>query len=285
MNPFTGRTVGKFSIQRKHLLDLGVLTTVPTLLILLHFRLPAQIQEQLVFFYHNPDPMNAWTAAYFHRDGSHLFGNIVGFFIAIIPAYFLFNYLQRRRQFWISVGVILLLTPLITSIFDYFFLHLRWVMMAEGATSRGFSGIVNGIGGMLLIAVGLFVSHEYDVLRGVTVSMLFVLFGFVLMGYALGALSPLVIALLIIGYSAIGLSLVPREMLFDPNQGRKVVSENAWNIQITLIGGVCAAIFMVTFVPSGTNGGTFSNVIAHIFGFLFGLGATLAVNTVLEMES
>jgi hypothetical protein len=260
------------------LIDIVSLAVVPIVLVLVHFLLPTPIKEMFVFRFHNPTLTTAWTAALVHLDASHLASNLLAYSIGVIPAFFFFRKLGQRRRFWITAVLIFLLTPFVTTTIDYWFLHLRWDLMAEGATSRGFSGVVTAFGGMLLAILTLFLGTEYNKLRAGHVAGLIVLVGLGLVGNEVAALTPSLLVLLSIGLLACLSGIVPRNLLFAGSDWSAVWRQNSENIVYTTYSGIVVCLFMLTFIPSTGDAGMFTNAIAHATGFTCGLVLTFVVS-------
>jgi hypothetical protein len=258
--------------------DIAVFGSVPVALVVLYFGLPNPVQETLVFDFHDPLIWTAWTASFIHHDEAHLVGNVLGYTIAIVPSYQLFHHVGQRRRFWIAAGLIFVLTPFVTTAIDYWLLHLRWDVMAEGATSRGFSGVVTAFGGMLLAILTVFLATAYDKFRAGNAAGVIVLVGLGMVANELGALTPFLLVLLSIGLLACFSGLIPRDLLFARSKWPTVWTENSQNIIYTTYSGAVVCLFMLTFIPSTGESGMFSNAIAHATGFTFGLILTFLVS-------
>jgi membrane associated rhomboid family serine protease len=258
--------------------DIGVVVGIPAALAALYFFLPTPIQETLVFEFHDPRVWTAWTAAFIHLNESHLLSNVLGYAVAVIPAYTLFHRMGQRRQFWIAAGLIFVLTPFVTTAFGYWLLHLRWGVMAEGATSRGFSGVVTALAGMLLAILTLFLAAEYDKYRAGNAAVVTVLLGLGLVAAELDALTPVRVALLTIGLLTCLSGFVSRSLLLDWSRWPTLWTRNSENLVYTIYSGVVVCLFMLTFIPATSDEGMFSNAIAHATGFTVGLVLTFVVS-------
>lgn len=263
--------------QRARVIDLLGLAMVPVVLTLIHFLVPASAKELLVFRFHDPAIPTAWTASLIHRNVAHLAGNLLGYTLASVTGHHLFVRLGQRRRFWITGGLICFVTPFVTTAIGYWFLHLRWGVMAVGATSRGFSGVVVAFGGMLLAILTLFLTAEYDKFRAGNAAGVIVLVGLGLVADKVDGLTPFLMILLGIGLLA-GLSgLVSRSVLLDRTKWSRVWARNSKNLVYVTYSGIIVCLFMLSFIPETSDGGLFSNAIAHATGFTVGLVLTLVV--------
>lgn len=264
-------------VNQARVIDIVGLATVPLVLALVHFLLPSPTKELLVFQFHEPALPTAWTAALVHHDVTHLVSNLLGYTIGVVAAHHFFIALNQRRRFWITVGLIFLVAPFVTTVSGYWFLHLRWGVMAEGATSQGFSGVVTAFAGMLLAILTLFLATEYDKFRAGTTAGLIVLVGMGLIANELGAFTPSLSILLSIGLLACLSGIITRDLLVSPKSWAAVLKQNDKNFVYIIYSAFVVCLFMLTFIPSTSDSGIFSNAIAHAIGFTLGLILTFGV--------
>jgi hypothetical protein len=254
-------------------IDTTVLLAIPVGLAFLHFFLPDAIYDQLVFTYGDANPVTAWTAAYLHGSNGHLYSNLAGYGIAIGFAYYLYSaYLQNRRVFWITVAILLAIVPPITTVVDYVVLYQHAGLLADGAVSKGFSGIVSAFGGMFLAAIGFVVADEYNTMTGAQTVLLIVLAALGVVTAANGILTSTIAGLLGFAIVLQGTAFISRTDLYQPSQLRTRVEQHAANIvQVTAYGAV-VCIFVYLILPiEVVQSGNFVNILAHSVGFLVGV--------------
>ncbi len=263
-----------------HLLSLAILCSIPATLAALHTFTPHHIQEQFVFHYSDPNVVTAWTSAYFHSGSPHLQSNLIGYALAVLPTYFLYDYWDRQREFWVIVVLLLVITPFVTTLIDYTLGYLHWEIFTDEITSRGFSGIASAFGGMLLGGVTLFSATEYGRLNALNVAMTIILVGMTILTYVSGILTPTIGSLLIVGILGTTSVFLTVEDVKNTSHLRSRVRENRVNLSyIVYCGFVVSAIMAMIFPLNVVQGGMFVNIIAHGSGFVFGIIVTLIVGS------
>ncbi|WP_135855062.1 rhomboid family protein [Halorussus salinus] len=114
----------------------------------IHFGVPTHVRANYIFVHSEPSLITIWTSAFVHQSTSHLLGNLIGYAIAILPAWLLAVAQDNRRRFWMCVVGILLLFPIPLAIAtDLGFTHLVAGITAQ--SSLGFSGLVGAFAGLL----------------------------------------------------------------------------------------------------------------------------------------
>jgi hypothetical protein len=258
--------------------DIVILLAIPGVLAALHFFLPDTIRSQLVFTYGESGVVAAWTSAYLHASNGHLYNNLFGYAISAGFSYYLYiEYLRQRRRFWITIAVLLIVTPFITTVVDYTILYRYTGLLATGATSQGFSGISSAFGGVLLAAVGLFVADEYNGMTGTHTALLIFLVALGVLTAANGILTPLIAGLLTVGVVLLGTQYVSRRDLQQPSRLRTRVEQHAANIVQVIAYGAVVCIFVYLILPiEVVQSGNFVNILAHSVGFVIGIvGSTI----------
>lgn len=262
---------GALGSPRVLLRDLALLAALPAALALLHLFLPPSVHDALVFVHADPSPVTAWTAAFVHLDDQHLVSNVVGYSAAVLPAYLLFAYRDRRRAFWVALLAFLAVVPLVASTASYL-VYKHVFHVSETAVSRGFSGVVAACYGLLYAGTVGFVRELSDWRRAVNFGLavlLLVLVGILFRG---GALEPVVAAVAGVGVVLVGSDLVPRDAWREP---RRVLGQMAREPGSVLLIGYCALVVVVMvpglFPLNWVQGGQVSNVVAHGVGFGVGV--------------
>lgn len=259
--------------------DIIILLAIPGVLAALHFFLPDTIRSQLVFTYGESGVVAAWTSAYLHASNGHLYNNLFGYAISAGFSYYLYiEYLRQRRRFWITVAVLLVVTPFITTAVDYTILYRHTGLLATGATSQGFSGISSAFGGVLLAAIGLFVADEYNGMTGTHTTLLIFLVALGVLTAANGILTPLIAGLLTVGIVLLGTQYVSRRDLQQPSRLRDRLEQHGGNIvQVAAYGAVVCIIVYLILPLDVVQSGNFVNVLAHGLGFMSGVSGAAII--------
>jgi len=260
-------------------LDVVFLLALPGVLVALHLFLPDPIRNHLVFTYGESGVLAAWTSAFLHASDAHLYQNLTGYAIAVGFTYYLYTaYLHQRRRFWTTVAVLIAVTPFITAAVDYAVLYRYTGLLATGATSQGFSGIVSAFGGMLLAAIGFFVAEEYDAMTGVHTTLFIFLAALGILTAVNGILTPTITGLLIFGVGLLGTQYFSRSDLREPSRIRDKVQQHGMNIAQVASYGAVVCIFVYLILPiEVVQAGNFVNILAHTNGFVTGAITALMV--------
>lgn len=250
------------------ILDISLILAVALLLGTIHFLVPESIQARLAFDHAAFDPFTLLTSAYVHNSRQHLTGNVVGYLLAVPPAYALCWQAGERQWFRRSFLICLAVLPVLVSLTSYAIIQLQFP--AFDPVSRGFSGVVAGFGGVLFVAMYLFLHERFDRhLSGtIVISVLLLLLVEVDTIYA-GTVRPLVAGLVVVG---IILSLVRYGRASGWHGGRPLESQKAVVVGIT-VGLTVAVLSMLVFglFPATlVKGGSVTNIFAHAAGFIYG---------------
>jgi membrane associated rhomboid family serine protease len=213
------------------------------------------------------------TGAYVHGSTQHLLGNLVGLGIGAGIAYKLCDVQNRRQWFWETTAVFLLVLPVLVNLTDYAVFQMLELVL----TSRGFSGVVAGYVGFVLVALASWLIDRHDRELGayVGVAIFLVLMGEILVIYS-G--TPSLIALGLLG---VGIVLTLGSVLWrgvhrsrTDEERRVLIAETAFVIGVMLL---LAVFVWVMFPEDIMQDETVTNIIAHFAGF--GWGMILALVT------
>ena len=256
--------------------DLALILAIPALLASIHFLIPTPVQQQLALRPSDPQWYSLFTAAYVHASVDHLQGNVVGYLIAVSYAYWLCLYTDRRQWFrWTVIGL-LVVTPIVVNGIDLL-LFGTYLPEFEGL-SRGFSGVVGGFGGFLLVAFVVAVRDTYnsELAQIVGVALVLLLLQLLDVVYA-GTVRPLVAGLVTFGIvlQVVGVLYergweLPRIEASPRTFGIRVVSGG-------LVVGVLTFLVLQMFPAALVEGGTFVNIIAHATGILTGIVLSIGI--------
>ncbi len=267
-------------LTRDILVDALLLAFIPAVLVVIHLGLSASQRASLAFQYGDPESYTAFTAAVVHDSTQHLLANVAPYLIVVPPLYALYRLWGRRRQFWLIVGLILLVTPVVTTLVDYQVLYRDLGLVAEGADGRGFSGVVAALGGMAFASIGSDVRARLGLLEGIHTVMLLVLVSLAIVAAAVGALTPVVAGLLAIGAGISLASVIPVGYFLSPHSLALAFRRTQPVTSVLLL--AAASVFVVVYgsIPSDiVVDGTMVNVLAHLSGFAVGIVLTWGVHT------
>lgn len=257
--------------------DAPLLLAVPGVLVATHLLLAPAARDALAFRAADLDPVTMWTAAYVHVDAGHLRSNVAGYCLAVLPAWVLHVKWRHRERFWVAVGVVLVAVPFATAAGSY--LAFRFLHGAtETAVTRGFSGVVGGIGGLLFGSLVAFLVDRYGRWRASMAAqfLLIALSGVLLYRLPADVSLPLV-ALLSAGLVAAAASLLPSER--TPRALARAAWAERWSLALLAYGVCSLALLLWSLFPADvTTGGGFTNVYSHATGLVVGAAVTLTTH-------
>lgn len=245
--------------------DVALLASVPALLAAIHFLIPLEGRAALAMRYGAAAPTSLLTAAYVHANTTHLLDNVLGYCIVAAFAYGLCLQAGERRWFRATAPFLFVVVPVVVNAGSYLLVVSRRPDVA--ATGMGFSGVVSGFGGFVLVAVLVYLRTRYPrdvvVSAGLLLSLLVFLELDAIYAGGLRAL-PVGLALVGVGVAAYGL--------------RNARVDGADAAVVALV-GVALAVFLANLFPrSAVRGDAVVNVFAHAVGFGLGVGvATLTL--------
>lgn len=248
--------------------DIALLAAVPALLAAIHVLLPVEARAALAMHYGRAEPTSLLTAAYVHADATHLLDNVLGYCIGAAFAYGLCLQAGKRRWFRATALSLFVVVPVAVNLGSYAL--VAWRHPDVAATGLGFSGVVSGFGGFVVVAVLVYLRTRYRRDVVVSVGLLLALLVFleldVIYAGDVRAL-PVGLALAGVGVAAYGLRNVRVD---DPDVRSDAV--------VVALVAVALAVFLANLFPrTAVRDGAVVNVFAHAIGFA--LGAGLAVVT------
>lgn len=262
--------------RRERVVDAVALTAVGVLLLGIHLLVPASLQELLAFDHANVEPWAVYTAAFVHNSNIHLLGNLLGYGVGAAVAYSLCIQQDRRRWFWLTTGAFLTLLPILTNLTSYLALQ----SLGLEPTSRGFSGVVAGFAGFVLVALARDLADRYEASVGQSVGQaMFILLLFEVAVIYAGVPSLSITGLVAVG---VGLSLVQLgrrgyRAEWNDQQLQQVLVDFVFSALIVVL---LAAFVWVLFPANITSSGGTTNIIAHgagfVWGVVIGIGGLLA---------
>lgn len=254
-------------------------TTILTLLIPLglaaiHFLLPESLRDVMVFDHSEFSIITLWTSAFVHLDFGHLLSNLVGYIAGIVPTLVLFTYQKRHRVFRRILFVFLVTFPPLIAISNYAI--FQFGLQAENAATRGFSGVIAAIFGLLFAAVleVIWEQASWKETFGIGASVLLLsMIGILIRG---GSLTLEMLGLGVFGV-LLSLSLV---VSLDALRHPIATAREYW-LEMLLV-PYCVAV-LVVFIPllfpiNWIQDGSITNIFGHGIGLLLGFlgGAIIA---------
>jgi hypothetical protein len=250
--------------------DLSLLTGVVTLLLGAHL-LPATVQATLSFDARTFAPITLLTGAYLHVNDAHLVGNVVGFCSAGLVSYLVCLQLDERDWFHRTAVVCLLALPVVVNLASYAAFSLRYPGVP--LTTRGFSGVVAGFAGFLLVATLALIHRRHS--RGTTLYagylIVITLLGAVLVTYT-GVPSLVSTGLFALGAGVSTLGLygeARRAGLPTDHTARVRLAVEVGTV--LLLFSVLLSLVLGLFPADLTAGGWLTNVVGHGVGFVAGV--------------
>lgn len=240
--------------------------------------IPQSVQQQSVFDHSEFVWYTLWTSAYVHLDLVHLYGNLVGFLVVMLALGILFDHRDRQPILRWSLICFILVFPILVSLSDYVIFYR--IIGAENAATRGFSGVVAGLFGLLLASLLEFVWEKTSIKEASGVGLAIVLSTMVMMLVIGGEAS---FQTLLVGGFGVLLSLLlgtpwdnirrPRELLSD-------AKNNLEDVAVVFFEILSLVLFLPLLFPLGWLGeNSLTNIFGHFAGLLLGVlyGALLGL--------
>ena len=257
--------------------DLLIVGGVAALLAVIHQLVPIAGGPRLALDHRDPTVWSFLTAAFVHVDTAHLLANIAGFGASGLLAASLCQALSRDRWYVLTTVGFLTALPVAVNLST----HLYFRSQALTPIGRGFSGVVAGYVGFVLVAYGrgLLDRHPrataFGLLQGTVLLMLAVIGARYAGDQRLALLSLVAIAL--------GLTLGP--IAWD-TRGR--LADGSWQEwargSATSVGTVVALVLFVWLLFPASLGrqNAVVNVVAHLMGLVWGVALSLLTWRLLE---
>ena len=255
------------NVTAKDVILLLILPAVITLLMLLpdSFRIALQLHLK------EPRWWQVFTSAYIHGSWAHLAGNLVGYFVAVLPAFVFAAYAGKKSLYYQMYLAICLGFPLIGGLAGL------WAMpkyFPNVLTSSGASGIIAALFGIMPFIVVSYYSERSSIFSGnkfLWLVMGYAAFAFV-EAYAFRKLFALemiilfVIALLVFSYKS------DFRILWI-----EIRKESKKNIFFCFLSFFLLLLFLATpvmlfpVINKLVNNGTMTSFCIHYIGLLYGI--------------
>jgi hypothetical protein len=253
--------------ERTRLVDLAVVSIVPTVMILVYL-LPSGLKQGLVLDYTDPTIITSYTSHFVHVSTTHLAVNLVGYILVISVTYLLALASGQRKQFLLVYAIFTLSMPFALS-----GMNLLWPWQGVGL---GLSGITMAFVGYLPLVLFEFVGTRFDL----PVTQRHSVWLFLITVATAASISlpvaystPLIVTA--IAVTAISFWRIHRYLTRESLTGVKQRLDIPGNVEFTLLGGSVVILYQfVSFSPDLLiNGGTL-NVYTHGIGLSFGFAIT-----------
>jgi hypothetical protein len=248
--------------------DLAGIAAVALALVGVHVLLPAAVHDRLAFDHGAFAPETLLTAAYVHAGDGHLLNNLGGFVSLSVVTYLACLTAGRRAWFRRTFPALLLALPVAVNLTSYAVLEARY----PGSTpiSRGFSGVVAGFGGFLLVALAVQLRANYSRATAFFVAQFAVvlLLAELLWIYA-DRVTPFEGGAVLVGLASAVSGILSR------GHGRRFGDDHFRQVGLDLVyvGLVVALLVWLVyglFPAQPTADGSFTNVFAHAAGLVEG---------------
>lgn len=263
--------------------DAALVLSVVGLLAALQFLLPRPVRAALYFRHDLSRPWTLLTAAYVHGDAGHLARNALGYLLAAAYAYALCVGAGERRWFRRTLPVFLLVLPVLVDLASYVAFAAGYPSVA--LTNKGFSGVVGGVAGFVLVALYVYVRARRSAAAALTVSVsvLSLCLLSVDARYA-GGLRPGMTGLVAAGIALTGghTAIVGRERGRRSAPRREGGGERRGvrrDAAVVALACVALGVLTVGLFPRPSalvRDGALVNVLAHAAGFFLGIGLSAA---------
>ena len=263
--------------------DAALVLGVVGLLAGVQFLVPRSAQTLLYFGHDLSKPWTLLSASYVHAGADHLVRNVLGYTLAATYAWVLCVGAGRRRWFRRTFVVFLLVLPVLVCLASHVAFGLGHPSIR--LSSKGFSGVVGGFAGFVLVALYAYVGERRSARAAVTVCVsLFLLCLFSVDVRYAGGVRPEMAGLVATGL-AVTSGRTAVEARIEPPitaRGRRAAVKDAG--VVTLVTAVLGVMMFGLFPdPSAVvRDGAIVNVYAHAAGFFLGIllsAATLATES------
>lgn len=256
--------------------DYILLAVIPTFLAAIYFFTPDILQQALAFDHTRFNGYTLLTAAYVHTSDSHLYNNLIGYALAATYTYALCLTVDELSWFRRTFLVHLLTLPILVNLTSY----AIFATLYPGAepVSRGFSGVVSGFVGFLLVSLSVFVRkrHSRKIGYATGLILLLVLMQLIDLRYS-GGFRPVVTGLIILASLLVLLPYIRSGIEIPVKEKRRKIGLSIAGVAV--VGFILAYLTLKLFPEAGAivEGGALTNVFGHAAGFLWGILVSIGV--------
>lgn len=270
----TSTLIGHMRRRESLLLDIIAYSSFPVALCVVHFLIPAGVRESFVFDHSAPSIFSMWTASLVHASVGHLTGNLVGYAVSAIPVFWLFFFTKKEGELRRIMFIILLIFPFVISGAGYAF--YQWILVLPKTSTRGFSGLVGAMFGLLYAGLVWFVYYRTDRRLAGSLATLLVLLSMGMILFYANRLTSTVIGLVTFGTGLLLVELIPKQIA-NPEFRHKIRSRHLEEVLIVFSGAVVIVVGLPTLFPvDWIRSNSVINIFSHFVGFLLGVFLTSA---------
>lgn len=248
-------------------LDLSLLVLLAVLLTVVHVLVPGPVQSRLAFDHEAFNVPGLYTSAFVHSSDAHLFGNVLGYLLTASYTYWLCLEAHVRRWFQRTFVALPLVLPPLVTLTSYAVYRYRFG--AFPAVERGFSGVVAGFGGFLLVALAVYLEDRLGNGLGYRAGVAVFLLLLVEIDVIYAGFEPLVVGLALLGVVVL-FGDYARQDGSDVELGgdgwRRVGPLLLIGLVLLVLSYVVVALFPARIVENGN----LTNVVGHAAGFVYG---------------
>ena len=242
---------------------------LPVLICIIIFILPSAWQEKLAYSVSTINWWNWFTYIFVHESMQHLLGNLIIYLIAISFVYWILVD-KDRALIPKMILYILIIIPLITLIFTSIVTYFHLIPPITGY-SRGFSGVVAGILGLLGVCIAkriqIKMNYNKNLWAFYYISIFMIVPALALMIWNITWKGTILILIIWI------LMLISFIFTIGKKHNLQKNHKIDWNNSIKIsIGIMILLIGMVQLVPPAIKqpNGSIVNILAHLIGFVSG---------------
>lgn len=241
---------------KKYLPDLFLLF-LPALICLIVFYSPSEIKEMLTMSTEDYSILSIYTTNFVHYEWGHLTRNLAYYLAFGLTSLLLLDYLGYRKIFRYSLPIILIVVPILSSIYSV------WVITNCGGRVNifGFSAVAGAVMGLFGYGGALLISFdEKDYPYSYLLLMLFTMYYFV--STYLGLLNVFSIAMLL--SAMLPFYVIANRHAKDQNRRKRIFAG--------LVYIFAYLFFLETLFPLNlVSNGNLVNILGHLLGVSFGI--------------
>lgn len=252
--------IGKFEINEK---DLFILL-FPLILALIFLLTDA---SRFALDLRDPSLIRMFTSSFVHWDLSHLLGNVIPYYVFILPGWYLAKTSGTEKKLYISFLGILILMPFVTRLMHIY----TGPILFEG--TAGFSGTVLGFSALTIISFLIFLKEKFEFrLNHIDLLGSFLVFACLpVFIYDFGSLEPLLWTFFVLSVLWMIYRFKKEELGRKIGSKLKEYSRIAVASKLTTFAGflILFLTFYTGFFPAGFVKAEI-NIFSHLAGFVGG---------------
>lgn len=241
--------------------DVAVVAAVPLALVAI-YGLPEATREALVLNYQSPTVLAMYTSHFVHFSGAHLLTNLLAYLLAVVPAYGYCVLADRRLDFVVTFGVVMLGFPFVLSALN--------VVFVRPSVGFGFSGVAMAFLGFVPVALAMFAGERLA--PAVSIDHAPLLFFAGVETIAVLAVPESVVGAIAVAVAALGVAVYSVALWEAVGaDGFRVAAGRVGDAEFAAAGVVLVLAFpFVAFPTRIAENGVVLNVYTHLLGYCFG---------------